>query len=545
MFEPTGFGADIFRQRYAIDENETWPEACRRVAESVGRDEPTSVREQFYNILVEGLFTPGGRVWYGAGRSSQGLLNCFVVPTEDSMAGWAKTVSDLMQISATGGGVGMNFSPLRGRGAPISRGGESTGAVSLMDMCDRVGDVLRSGGGRRVAMMHCLNIDHPDLYEFINAKKDLQRLNNANVSVIIPPGFDYAELDNSALFNEVVTNALKNGEPGILNQRLAEEMNPMSHQYPLISTNPCGEIWLPAYGVCCLGALVLPRFITGMKTINHALLARVTKVATRFLDCVLDQNDYPLQETEDMARGERRLGLGVMGLHSMFMDMDIKYGSESSYRVADSVFDDIKVAAYEASQLLALDKGEFDFWDNDSTPRLNGIPNPATPRRNVALLTVAPTGTTSLVMGVTSGIEPMFAPAYVRRHWVGDDLQETLIVTDDYLDHGELAQGAYDITPEQHFRMQATVQAHVDNAVSKTINLPASATVEDIKDVWFKYLPSLKGTTLYRAGSRENEPMSPVRIEDVPEMMRLHNGETLEQNQEEIADPCATGVCAL
>lgn len=541
MFTPTGYGLEIFKQRYAFDENETWPEACRRTAESVGKDEPASVREQFYNILVEGLFACGGRIMYGAGRSLQGLLNCYVVPTEDSMKGWAKTVSDIMQISATGGGVGVNFSPLRCRGAAISRGGTSTGAVSLMDMCDRVGDVLRSGGGRRVAMMHCLNINHPDINEFVNAKKDFNRLNNANVSVVIPPNFNYEDLNNT-FFDEIVTNALTNGEPGILNQKLAEEMNPMSHKYPLISTNPCGEIWLPAYGVCCLGALVLPRFVEG-NGIDWKLLKRVTKIAVRFLDCVLDQNDYPLPETEAQAKGERRLGLGVMGLHSMFMDLGIKYGEDWSYNIADSVFREMKHSAYEESQLLALDKSEFEFWDRDSTPRLNGVPNPNTPRRNVALLTVAPTGTTSLVHGVTSGIEPMFAPAYIRRHWKGDDLVETLIVTDDYLDHGELAQGSSDITPEQHFRMQAVVQSHVDNAVSKTINLPRTTTLEDIKDVWFRYLPQLKGTTLYREGSRDNEPMSPIRIEDVPRMMKEWNNGMEQEKQE--SEACSSGVCAL
>lgn len=539
-FSPTGLGETIFKERYAFDKDETWAMMSRRVAESVGKDESGSVRDSFFEIINEGYFSPGGRILYGAGRSSQGLLNCYVVPTEDSMAGWAKTVGDIMQISATGGGVGVNFSSLRGRGSPISRGGQSTGAVSLMDMCDRVGDVLRSGGGRRVAMMHCLDINHPDIDEFIHAKRDQNRLNNANVSVVIPPEYDYDELRNSDLFDVIVEGALAHGEPGILNGRLANELNPMQHLYNLISTNPCGEIWLPAYGVCCLGALVLPRFVENGK-LKLDLISRVTKIAVRFLDCVLDRNDYPLPETERMAQSERRLGLGVMGLHSLFMDLNIRYGSEESYSAADKLFDVLKRSAHRASQLLAFDKDVFDSWSPEAYPRVEGVGSAR--RRNVALLTVAPTGTTAMVHGVTSGIEPMFSPSYIRRHWRNDDLVETLVVTQDYSEHGSLAVGAADITPEQHFRMQAVIQRHVDNAVSKTINLPRSATIEDVKETWFKYLPYLKGTTLYRAGSRENEPMTPINISDVPDLLRNWEGEREIQIQEH--DSCVSGVCAL
>lgn len=542
MWQPTGFGDTIFRERYAIEENETWPEACRRVAESVGKNETKEIKEKFYKILVDRLFTPGGRIWYGAGRAKQGLLNCFVVPAEDSMRGWGKTVSNIMEITAMGGGVGINFSPVRGRGETISRGGEATGAVSLMDMCDRVGDVLRGGGGRRIAMMHSLNIDHPDIQEFITAKKDLNRLNNANVSVMIPQGFDYEDLRHSTLFDTIVEGALSNGEPGILNGKLANEMNPMSHLYPLISTNPCGEIWLPAYGVCCLGALVLPRFYMNGR-INIDLLKETTQTAVRFLDDVIDENYYALPETEKMSKYERRLGLGVMGLHSLLMDMGMKYGNDSSYSMVDNLFRNIKIFAYQESIDLAFEKGPFEGWSKEAEPRIK-TPFNNLPRRNVALLTVAPTGTTAIVHGVSSGIEPMLAPAFIRRHWRGDELIETLVVTQDYQDHGILAQGAYDITPEQHFRMQAVVQKHIDNAVSKTINLPRNTTVDQIKDVWFKYLPQLKGTTLYRAGSRANEPMTPIPISDIKEMTSNWSGE-LEVENESIKDDCESGVCAL
>jgi ribonucleoside-diphosphate reductase alpha chain len=299
-FTPTGQGLDIWKDRYARDPGENWYSGAYRLAKAMAaaEKEPYEWEEKFNDIIVSGLFMPGGRIWYGAGRPVQAMLNCFVIPTEDSMAGWGKTVSDLMQITALGGGVGMNLSPVRGKGFSISRGGESTGAVSLGIACNGVGDVLRGGGGRRIAMMQALDVDHPDILDFIEAKVDRKQLNNANISLIIPPhmktewfvdrvrrrqepraavpGSDARARSTSAeMWEKVIENAWQNGEPGVLNGYLANQQSNIAYSHPLICTNPCGEIWLPAYGCCCLGALVLPRFVKRFKAYENEPLSSI------------------------------------------------------------------------------------------------------------------------------------------------------------------------------------------------------------------------------------------------------------------------------
>ena len=286
MFKPEGLGETIFQQRYALTPDETWEEACFRVARHVAAAEhPDKIKywaERFAHDLTEGLFMPGGRIWYGAGRPTAQLLNCFVIPTTDSREGWGKTLSDTLIVSSLGGGVGINASPIRPRGSEIAgTGGHATGSVSLMQMVDRVGDVLRGGGGRRLALMLCLNITHPDITEFLDVKLDRSELNNANVSVVLPTGFSAEDLisrvnagdsielsfggrdtgrsiEAGNLWNKIVDNALNSGEPGVLNAELANRENNIFYHKNLISTNPCGEIWLEAYGCCDLGAIVYP-----------------------------------------------------------------------------------------------------------------------------------------------------------------------------------------------------------------------------------------------------------------------------------------------
>lgn len=762
-FEPQGLGHTIFKERYAFDPDETFPQACHRVANAVAQAENHKVmwEENFSGMLLRGEFMPGGRVWYGAGRKKQAMLNCFVIPTEDSITGWGRTVSDLMEISALGGGVGINFTPLRERGATISRGGESTGAVSLMEICNGVGEVLRAGGGRRVAMMHCLSMQHKDVNEFIDKKLNKHALNNANVSVVIPPGVEYEEMFNNEMWDSIIHNSWNSGEPGVLNQKLASERCRMGGGY-LISTNPCltgdtviatvsgnrtfkeladygkdvqvyswhpktrkpvvrwmrnprltrknvpvlriefdsglvvkatydhsfyssrgekvkakdltvgksirafsmsqhrdghlrvhswdketnsanhqwvhrmvwenehgpvpegyvihhtdhdptnnilanlelmsshdhqslhyperfeagfdgtcanhkvvsikeggsehvyngtvddshsyivvdpepragilsgivsancGEIWLPAYGCCCLGALVLTKFITYDGKFDFTRFGESVRQSIRFLDNVLTVNDYPLPEIEAKCKDERRIGLGVMGLHSAMMMMGIAYGSPESFEFVDKLFSYMRDTADSASVALGVEKGHYPLYKDS-----DGIA-----RRNIACLTIAPTGTTSMVHEVTSGIEPMFAPAYIRRRYRGDIIERTLVVTKDYQLHGALARGAYDVPVARHFRIQAIAQKYIDNAVSKTINIPEDYPVEALKTVWQEYLPQLKGTTIYRQGSRENEPMEFVPIQNIPEMIRDWDGE-LSVDKLSVRDDCESGLCEL
>jgi ribonucleoside-diphosphate reductase alpha chain len=277
-FEPTGLGNIIFRDRYARNPEETWDEACHRVAEHIAQAETNGkfkkYSDRFYEQLVTNKFNPGGRIWYGAGRPKAQLLNCFVIPTHDSREGWGRTTSDVIVISGLMGGVGINMSPIRPRGSLVKgTGGIATGAVSLMELINGVGDVIVGGGSRRMALMLALNINHPDLEEFLSKKLDREELNNANVSVIIPPDMDAEEfvslvtenkefelvfngipsgktINARELWDKLVANAWESGEPGVLNGSFANKMNNIYYHKPLICTNPCvtGDTWVMTAG---------------------------------------------------------------------------------------------------------------------------------------------------------------------------------------------------------------------------------------------------------------------------------------------------------
>lgn len=584
-FQPTGLGLRIFQERYTRSPEESWSEGCDRVADAVAMAEANGNVERFKNRfaseLKDGFFMPGGRIWANAGRPSQQMLNCFVVPVSDSKEGWFQGLYDMGVISATGGGVGINVSPVRGRGYTIAgNGGVSTGAVSLMQMFDRVGDVLVSGGGRRLALMLCLNVDHPDIEEFLNVKLDLHELNNANISVVLPEHISTEEFQRlvredgeielkfgglpdklgrkvkaRAFWERLVENAWQSGEPGVLNGHLANKMNNVFYKWPLISTNPCGEIWLPAFGCCDLGALVLPRFVENGE-FNWEKLDESVRLGVRFLDNVLSVNDYPLPAIKAVCQEERRIGLGVMGLHSMLLDLGMRYSSESAFAFVDKLFGFIKNTAYDASVTLAAEKGPFPAYDPQllnsgfaktlkrgirSKIREYGI-------RNCALLTIAPTGTTSMVHGVTGGLEPLFSPLYIRRRKKVDDMareykERTLVVSKEFLDHGDLVEGAYDISPADHIRMQVTVQKHIDNAVSKTINLPEDYPVEELNKLWLENLHAMKGSTFYRQASRGEEPMEHIPVADMNSTLANWD-EELEYEDAESME-CATGVCDI
>lgn len=590
MFEPSGLGASIFSERYTRHPGETYTQAAQRVAAAVAHAEQGSTYARAYSdfeeVLTHGDFMPGGRTMFNAGRPKPQLLNCFVVPTSDSIEAIGKSISDMLTISALGGGVGGNFSPLRGRGYRVGGSDSiSTGAVSFMQMWDRTGDVLVSGGGRRLALMLCLNVDHPDVSEFISVKLNRTELNNANVSIVIPPelGADKfvqlvkegAELplmfdgrrdelgrtiNARELWELIVRNAWESGEPGVLNGDLANRESNVWYEHPLISTNPCGEIWLPAYGCCCLGALVLPRFVDeGRFDFDHFQYAVQTGV--RFLDDVLTVNHYPLAEIAEVCQRERRIGLGVMGLHSMLMDMGMRYNEDRAYRFVAKLFRILRDDAYRASVELAREKGPFaafqaaKYLKGGFAKRLPGDIRAAIAKdgiRNCALLTIAPTGTTSMVQGVTSGIEPLFSPVYIRRRKVIDEFAhetkvETLVLSQDHQDHPDVAQGAYDVSPRDHFRMQTVAQRYIDNAVSKTINLPADYSVEQLSDLWLEYLPQLKGTTFYRQGSRGEEPFEHVPADRVSDSLNafIEAGKEIEWEGANISDDCPSGVCEI
>jgi ribonucleoside-diphosphate reductase alpha chain len=572
QFSPTGLGHSIFMDRYAFSPEEDYTQASRRVSKAVAAAENEDVRayweEKFFKLLSSNLFMGGGRIMYGAGRPKQQMLNCFVIPTDDSIEGWGKAVSDVMVISGRLGGVGANVSPIRPRGSYIKgNGGIATGAVSLAKIIDAPGYEIVGGGGRRMALMLALELTHPDIMEFLDAKLDRNELNNANISVIINiPHEEFArkvrndenielhfegakdkegnaiggEIPARIIWEKIVQNAWENGEPGVLNSYLANEQNNIWYHSELICTNPCGEIWLEPYGCCDLGALVLPRFVDN-GSIDWDLLKEAVHIGVRFLDNVLSVNEYPLPEIAENCQQVRRIGLGVMGLHSMLMDLGFRYDDEESFELVDHLFEFIKIEAYRESIALAREKGSFPVLDRDRFVESGFMKNmPQSIRndirnigiRNCALLTIAPTGTTSMVADVSSGIEPIPAPVYWRTRFVNEDnghrkRERELVVRDEFREHRHVVQGAADIPVESHFRMQKTVQKHIDNAVSKTINLPNDYPIEKLADLWLDYLPYMKGSTFYRWGTREFEPISPVPQEQWASVIAQTNGHTV------------------
>lgn len=574
QFEPSGLGADIFRKRYTINPEESWADACRRVATTVAvaEDGNQDWFEAYRSMLQTNEFMPGGRIWYGSGRSRGQLLNCFVVPTGDSREDWGRSVSDMICVSGTGGGVGMNCSPIRPRGSKVGgTGGTATGAVSFMEIINSAGEVIKAGGGRRTALMLCLGLNHGDIEEFLDKKLDLQKLNNANVSVVFDGNpedfFDKVRKDQELeltfrgsavrkvsarkLWDKIVTNALKGGEPGLLNGYYANKMSNIHYYKPLVSTNPCGEIWMPEYDCCCLGAVVLPRFID-RGAVDWLHLEQVVRIAVRFLDDVLDVNHYPLPEIQQTCNDLRRIGLGVMGLHDMLLKLGLKYNSAAGLEFVDKLMKRIKHYAYDASVDLAIEKGSFPKYDRDQFQRSQFVRTlKPTIRdrikehgiRNCAIITIAPTGTTSMVAGVTSGIEPMFAAAYERRWYNGDKRDMEIVVHPlfkEFLEAGRSVdhfQGTYDLSMRDHLEMQRICQRHVDNAVSKTINLQPGTSPHELSALYMEYLPELKGVTVYPEGSREDQPLTPLTVEQAREHIGASAGAA--------EASCRSGVCDI
>lgn len=578
VFELDDLGQNTFTASYAYQEGETWEQASRRVAEHVAAaEDPDKYQKwlgRFYGEIASNRFMPGGRIWYGSGRPKAQLLNCFVIPVSDSREGWGDYLRESLIISGTGGGVGANFSSVRPNGFEVKgTGGYATGPVSVMKMDNAIGDELVAGGNRRMAKMWCLNVTHPDVNRFLNSKLEDGNLSNGNISVVLdidPKEFinkvknnEFIELEWGGrktgstlnakyLWEKIVENAWNNGEPGVLNGFYANEMNNIFYHKKLISTNPCGEIWLESYGCCDLGHLVLPRFVDDNGKVMWDQLEETIRIGVRFLDNVLTVNQYPLEKIKDNCEEVRRIGLGVMGLHSMLLKMGLKYSSDEALDFCDKLAAFIKNTAYDTSVALAIEKGPFPaFKPEFCNSGFMKTMKPAIRRkvkeygiRNCALLTIAPTGTTGIVSGVSTGIEPLMAPVYWR-NFKGRG-EQTLVIEPEYDLYPDIVEGASDIPVERHFEMQKVWQKHIDNAVSKTINLPTDFPVEELSDLWLEYISELKGTTFYRWGSREGEPFSPVKLEeaeqviaDTPEEKISRKQRTSEQNTMD----CTTGVC--
>lgn len=591
IFQPTGFSLEIFKDRYSFTEEELWEEACTRVAGQMAMaespDKVSKYKLKFEEILKPNYFMPGGRIWYNSGRPNPQLLNCFVLDSElDSKEGWGKISHDMIVTSMTGGGCGIDFSDIRPEGAEI-RGhkGNAPGPLQAMKLINGNGHPVRSAGSRRVALMFSLDLQHPDIMKFLNAKLNQGELDLANVSVVSKQTKEFikeveedgfievswkgkhkAKIKAREVWETISKNAYNSAEPGFLNMELAESESNIYYIECLATTNPCGEIFLSPYDCCCLGHLVLPRFINKAgDDLNWHLLAKVTATAVRFLDNVLTVNHYPLPEMQNKSHSLRRVGLGTTGLADVLAILGYKYGDAKSLAFIDKLYRFISKAAYEASVMLAVEKGAFPKCNPEKHIK-SGYMKRMTKKirdlveehgiRNCALLTQAPTGTISIVSGnCSSGIEPMFAPAYERRYWDGEERKMELVfhpLFKKFMEEGKDVThfvGARDLTVREHLEVQKVVQKHVDNAVSKTINIPQEYPLEDMQKLWLEYLPHLKGTTFYRENSRGfvdkdgNVQEPPLVALDLKEAMKRFEKDNKGSERKEI--DCSSGLCEI
>lgn len=574
----------IHKERYAHHGELSWSDTAKRVAYFVAQGESQEKQAEyaskFFELIDSKSFIPGGRILANAGRPRGQLLNCFVLPLEDSRESIGQMLKEYLIISGTGGGVGISFSKLRPRNTPIlTNGGSSSGSVSFMDCVDSVANTIKTGGGRRAATMISLSAYHPDLEEFLSHKLDLAKLTNANVSVEVDQRFLDAVRTNTNwdltwagkvvktvnardIWNKLVENAHKSGEPGILNIGLAKKMSNSYYFADVLTTNPCGEIFLPSYGCCCLGSINLANYVDKDQEFNWERFKTDVKLSVRFLDNILTVNEYPLETIKQVSMNERRVGLGLMGLHTALLQMNLKYSSNKGMEFSEKVYECLRNVSYTGSVELAIEKGPFPKFDAELFLN-SGFAKTLTTKirkmireggmRNVCVNTQAPTGTTSMVADVSSGIEPIFAPVYDRRfrseetksgfkvERVVDPLLQTFLKEGRKISHFE---GAYDVAVEKHMQVQETAQRYVDQAISKTINLPEDYPVEKLSEVWLKYADQFKGTTLYRSGSRGQEPLKPVEssAENMKELkaeLELTVGDQIDTSA------CKSGVCAI
>jgi ribonucleoside-diphosphate reductase alpha chain len=549
---------EVLKARYLLrDEQENITETPTKLFERVAKaiaqvdktfgENPEKTQKTFYQMMAKLEFLPNTPTLFNAGTDIGQLSACFVLPVHDSLDGIFTTVKNMALIEQTGGGVGFNFSQLRPKGDIVrSTKGVASGPVSFMRIFDTSTEVIKAGGKRRGAMMGILRVDHPDVLEFIVAKQNPQMLSNFNVSVAVTDEFMAAvEADEAYwlinprngekvkrlkardVWRLMARSAWASGDPGVVFIDEINRHNPTPEVGRIESTNPCGEQPLLPYESCNLGSINLSRIVEDGK-ISWEKLRETVRNAVHFLDNVVDANVYPLKEIAEITRANRKIGLGVMGFADMLIMLGVPYDSEEALKLGEQVMRFIEEEAHKKSVEIAEARGSFPNFEKSIWKERYGA------FRNATVTTVAPTGTISIIAGCSSGIEPLFAVSFMRNVLGGARLFETNALFEEIAkargfysaelleeiartgsvqktagvpdDVKRLFVTALDIDPVWHVKMQAAFQKFTDNAVSKTVNLPNEAKVEDVQKIYdLAWQLKCKGVTVFRYGSKPEQ----------------------------------------
>jgi ribonucleoside-diphosphate reductase alpha chain len=525
-----------------------------------------ALAEAFFDLMAMRVWMPNSPTLMNAGRPLGQLSACFVLPVDDALSNGKSGIYDTLRSMAlvhqSGGGTGFSFSRLRPQNDVVrSTMGVASGPVSFMKLYDASTDVVKQGGTRRGANMGILRVDHPDILEFITCKDDLTQVTNFNISVAVTDAFMAAlaqgksydlihprtkkvvgQLDARDVFRKIVHGAWKTGEPGVFFIDRANHYNPVPALGDYEATNPCGEQPLLAYDVCNLGSINVGLFVKD-GAVDWDRLRTVVHLCTHFLDNVIDANKYPLSEIDDLAKRIRRIGLGIMGWADLLVQLGVPYNSEEGVALGRKLMAFVDEESKVASEKLAKQRGAFPEWERsiwgpDKTCARDAQGQrirPLRKLRNCNLTTVAPTGTISIISGCSSGIEPLFAVAFMRNQagvlmpdvneafvavarqegWYSDALVQR-IAESGHIHFDEVPARwqhvfvtAHDVTPEWHIRMQAAFQEFTDSAISKTCNFPNAASEDDVEQIYrLAFQLNCKGVTVYRDGAREGQVLS-------------------------------------